>query len=233
MRLDWKFIAEAFPDIASHIPTTIVIVLGALLIAIPFALIFALILNKKVAVLSAIVQVYMSLIYGTPTILQIYLMYNRGPVLIQSFFNSIGADVDVYSWNPIIYACIIVSFSSTVYLTDAFRSAIASLDKGQLEAAHSVGMTSVQAYRRIVLPQAFTVAVPIIGNTVVNAIKSSSLAFALDVLEITGQAQALAFKYFRFIEAYLIIFCIYIILVGLVQLCFKKLEKKAMRYAAV
>lgn len=230
MRIDTVFIQSAFPVIIRYVPVTIRIVLGAMAIAIPFGFIFAIILDKKVKILSQIVKVYMSLIRGTPTLLQIYLMYNRGPMLIKRFLLSLGFDVDVYSWNPIIYACVIVSFSSTVYLTEAFRSAIKSLEKGQLEAAYSVGMTQWDAYRRILLPQAFAVSIPIVGNTIVNAIKSSSLAFALDVIEITGAAQALSFKYLRFFESYIILFVIYLVLVGLVEIMFRVMEAKMFRF---
>lgn len=230
MKLDWEFMWESFPDILSYLPVTLKIACGALLVAFPFALLFAFILLKKVPVLYRIVQMYLSLLRGTPIILQIFVIYNLTPSLLQYYFNSAGLDIDVFSLDNCWYAYLALSLSATAFLTEAFRSAISTIDKGQLEAAYMVGLSGPAAYKRIILPQALGVALPIIGNTIVDTIKATSLAFAMSVTEVTGRAKILGGMSLNYFEAYLDIFFVYIILICTVEFGLKWLEKHIVRY---
>ncbi len=231
--IDVEYIKKTFPDIATYIPVTFQLVIGALLLAIPFAILFSLVLNKKVPVLTQLVQVYISFIRGTPLILQIYILYNRGPEILQGIVKKMGLGWNVYELNTIWYGYFILSLTATVSLTDAFRTAFAAVDKGQIEASYSVGLTPFQAYRRIIFPQAIAVAIPIICNTVVSVIKGSSLAFAMAVTEITGRAKILGSSTMKYLEAYLEIFVIYLILIVLIEFLFRTLERKITAYKTV
>lgn len=231
MKLNWDFMWESFPDILSYLPVTLRLTAGALLIAVPFACLFTFILLKEVKVIRRIVQAYLSLIRGTPMILQIFVIYNMTPSLLQAYFNSAGKDINVFekidnSW----YAYLALSLMATAFLTEAFRSAIKTVDKGQLEAAYTVGMSGFSAYKRIVLPQALGVALPVVSNTIVDTIKATSLAFAMAVTEVTGRAKILGGMSLNYFEAYLDIFLVYIILVCTVELILKLIEKRLIRY---
>lgn len=230
MRLNFQFMLQAFPDILSYLPVTVQLTVGALAIAFPFAFIFALVLIKKVPVVTGIVKVYVSIIRGTPIILQIFIIYNLMPSVLNVYFTATGADVNIFGIDNKYYAYLALSLSATAFLTEAFRAAIAGIDKGQLEAAYMVGMNGVSAYKRIVLPQALGVALPIIYNTVADTIKATSLAFAMSVTEVTGRAKILGGQSLNYFEAYLDIFLVYIIFIGIVEYLLKKLESKVKKY---
>ena len=101
-------------------------------------------------------QVYVSFVRGTPIIIQIFIVYSSVPLLLSSLFTKFNIGMNVYDVNPIWYAFIVFSFNTTAVLIEVFRSALGTVNKGQLEAAQSVGLTNVQAYRRIIIPQAWS-----------------------------------------------------------------------------
>jgi putative amino-acid transport system permease protein len=94
-------------------------------------------------------------------------------------------------------------------MAEIIRASITSVDKGQMEASLSVGMTQWQGMRRIVFPQAARVAVPSLGNTFIDLVKGSSLAFIMGVAEILAKAQMSAAANYRFFESYLVVALIY------------------------
>lgn len=230
MKLNLDFMQKAFPDILSYLPVTLKLTAGALLIAVPFSCLFAFILIKKIPVVKRAVQVYLSLLRGTPIILQIFVIYNIMPSLLQQCFHAAGRDINIFELDNIWYAYLALSLSATAFLTEAFRSAIGTVDKGQLEAAYTVGMNGFTAYKRIILPQALGVALPIVSNIIVDTMKATSLAFAMSVTEVTGRAKILGGMSLNYFEAYLDIFFVYIILVCVVEVLLKRLEKRLSRY---
>ncbi|MCH4190789.1 MAG: amino acid ABC transporter permease [Butyrivibrio sp.] len=230
MGLDYEFMWKAFPDILSYLPVTLKLTAGALILSVPFALLFAMIQIRKVPLLRKIVSIYLSLIRGTPIILQIFVIYNLMPYLLQKYADARGMNLNIYDLNGMWYAYIALSLSATAFLTEAFRASIETVDKGQFEAACMVGMSRGQAYRRIIFPQAAGVAMPVITNVVVDTIKATSLAFAMAVTEVTGRAKILGGENLRYFEAYLDIFLVYVIVIGITEILLKKLEKYCVRY---
>src|SRR5699024_9228383 len=118
----------------------------------------------------------------------------------------------------------------TALLIEVFRSALSAVDKGQLEAAHSVGMNNFQAYMRIIIPQALVVALPNICTTTVNLIKATSLGYAMSLPEITLRAKVAANVGYNYVEAYIDIFLVYLILCTAVEYLFIWYEKRLSRY---
>ncbi|GIQ65256.1 hypothetical protein PACILC2_38240 [Paenibacillus cisolokensis] len=110
-------------------------------------------------------------------------------------------------------------------MAEIFRAAFISVDKGQMEACITGGMTKVQAYRRIILPQAARNALPATGNIFISLIKETSLAFTLGVVEIFAEAKMQAAESFRFFEAYLAVALIYWGLIIVYSYLQKLLEK--------
>ena len=112
-------------------------------------------------------------------------------------------------------------------LIEIFRSSLITVSKGQLEAAQSVGLTNVQAYRRIIIPQALVVALPNICTATVNLIKkATSLGYAMSLPEITLKAKVAANVGYNYVEAYIDIFLVYLIICSLTEYGFKLFEKK-------
>jgi hypothetical protein len=170
--------------------------------------------------------VYLAFIRATPPILLILFFYSLFPSLLNQIFKSLGSQVDVFKFNPLYYAFIIYSLMTTGSLSEILRSAILTVDKGQLEAAQAIGLTNFQAYRRIVFPQALRSALPNLANLVINLVKGTSLVFVMTVKDITALAKIEASHSYQYSESYLVIFVIYLIICGLIQWMFRGLEKR-------
>lgn len=107
-----------------------------------------------------------------------------------------------------------------------FRGGLKAIDKGQHEAAQTVGMTEFQAYRRIILPQVVEHCLPVFCNQVTGLVKMSSLAFAFGVPEITALAKNNASRNLGYVEAYFVIAIFYIVINLGIELLFKLIEKR-------
>jgi L-cystine transport system permease protein len=105
-----------------------------------------------------------------------------------------------------------------------------TINKGQLEAGYTSGLTGFQTYKRIILPQAFVAALPNLCNATVGLIKNTSLAFMMTVKDITAVAKIEASYGYNYIESYLDIFVIYIIICSIVQYLFKLWERRVSVY---
>ncbi|MET3320735.1 UNVERIFIED_ORG: L-cystine transport system permease protein [Peribacillus simplex] len=231
--LDYKFLVETFFVALSGVPTALFITIVALLVALPLGFLLALTRINQIPVLDRVAQIYVSFVRGTPVIIQIFIIYSSVPLLLASIFEKYNIEMNVYDVNPIWYAFIVFSLNTTAILIEVFRSAINTVSKGQLEAAYSVGLTNVQAFRRIIIPQTLVVALPNICTATVNLIKATSLGYALSLQEITLRAKVAANVGYNYVEAYIDIFLVYLILCSLVEYLFKLYEKRLSRYRAV
>ncbi|WP_434778165.1 amino acid ABC transporter permease [Neisseria sp. Ec49-e6-T10] len=197
---DVHYMISAIPAIAKGIPISLAIALIAFIFGSIIGLGVALLRVYKVPVASKLAIVYVSFMRGTPLLVQIFLAYYGVPLVFRIF------DATEYiSDIPAIYF-IYVSFSLNVgaYLSETIRSAIQSVPKGQMEAAYSIGMTTPQALRKIIFPQALVNALPNIGNQFIMLLKDTSLAFVASVPEIIGQAKIVAARTSQFFEVYIV-----------------------------
>ncbi|MDS9471087.1 amino acid ABC transporter permease [Sporosarcina pasteurii] len=228
--LNYKFLWETFFVALSGVPITLLVTAVALVIALPAGFLLALSRINKIPILYRLAQVYVSFVRGTPIIIQIFIVYSSVPLLLDMFFEKYSMGIHVYDVNPIWYAFIVFTFNTTAILIEVFRSAINTVDKGQLEAAQSVGLTNFQAYRRIIIPQTLVVSMPNICTATVNLIKATSLGYAMSLQEITLKAKVAANVGYNYVEAYLDIFLVYLILCSVVEYGFKWYEKRLSRY---
>ncbi|QUG43794.1 amino acid ABC transporter permease [Psychrobacillus sp. INOP01] len=231
--MNYTFLIDTFFIALSGVPITLLVTIVALLIALPLGFLLALTRINQIPVLNRFSQIYVSFVRGTPIIIQIFIVYASVPLILSLFFERYNININVYDINPIWYAFIVFSFSTTAILIEVFRSALSTVNKGQLEAAQSVGLSNFQAYRRIVIPQALVVALPNICTATVNLIKATSLGYAMSLQEITLKAKVAANVGYNYVEAYIDIFLVYIILCSLVEYGFKLYEKRLRRYKYV
>jgi L-cystine transport system permease protein len=215
------------------IPTTMRITIMALLIATPIGFYMALARIQHIKFARQIVTLYISFIRGTPIVLQILIVYSLLPSLLNSFIKNIGWDVNIFDINPIIYAYIVFSLNTIASLSEVFRSALLTVNKGQLEAGLSIGLSRAQTYIRIIIPQALVVALPNICNVTINLIKGTSLAFIMTVKDITAIAKVEAAYGYNYIEAYIDVFLVYLIVCAITQMVFKYLENHFGAYRAL
>ena len=224
--MDLNYIVNTFLVTLKGIPVTLIIMVVAILLSFIPALLLALGQIYKVRGARTFSVVYLAFIRATPPILLILFFYSLFPSLLNQIFKSLGSQVDVFMFNPLYYAFIIYSLMTTGSLSEILRSAILTVDKGQLEAAQAIGLTNFQAYRRIVFPQALRSALPNLANLVINLVKGTSLVFVMTVKDITALAKIEASHSYQYSESYLVIFVIYLIICGLIQWIFRGLEKR-------
>lgn len=226
MQLDFSYLIRTFWLCVKAVPVTLEITIVSLLLAIIPALFIALARIYHVKVIEQFCRIFVSFIRGTPIVLQILIVYSIMPSLLNSFVKSAGWSFNVFEMNPVIYAFVVFGINSSASLSEVFRSAISSVNRGQLEAALSIGETHFQAFRRVVLPQAAVSALPNLCSTTVILIKNTSLAFMMTVREITGVAKIEAAYGYNYVESYIDIFIIYIAVCLLVELIFRKIERR-------
>ncbi|GIN98742.1 cystine transporter permease [Siminovitchia terrae] len=166
--------------------------------------------NKKI--LSWIANLYIGVIRGTPLIVQImWLYFGITQVVVLSAF-----------WA----GAIALAIHSGAYIAEIFRGAIQSIDKGQMEAAESLGMTRKQAMRRIIFPQAFKRSIPSLGNQFIIGLKDSSLVAFIGITEIFNLSMSQAAATFRQLEFYTIAGIYYLVLIVIFTLITNKIEKR-------
>ena len=226
MAFDFSYLIKTFWLCVKAIPVTLEITIVSLLLAFIPALLIALVRIHHIKVLDGLCRIFVSFIRGTPIVLQILIVYSIMPSLLNSFVKSAGWSFNVFEMNPVIYAFVVFGINSTATLSEVFRSAISSVDRGQVEAALSIGETSFQAFRRVVFPQAVKSALPNLCTTTVILIKNTSLAFMMTVREITAVAKIEAAYGYNYVESYIDIFAIYIIVCLAVEFLFRKIEKR-------
>jgi glutamine transport system permease protein len=143
---------------------------------------------------------YINFFRGTPLFVQILLIhFGIMPIFMKPV-------------NPIISAIVALSLNSAAYIAEIFRAGIQSIDKGQMEAARSLGMTHNQAMRKVILPQAFKRMLPPLGNEFIVLLKESSIAAIIAAPELLYWGRAAQGQYFRVWEPYLTVAFIYLIL---------------------
>lgn len=164
-----------------------------------------------------IARFYVSIIRGTPPLVQIFIIYYG--------LSDYGLQL-----SPIPASCIALSINIAAYIAEAFRGALQSVPKGQAEAAVASGMTEGQAMRRIIIPQAIRYAIPPIGNTFVGMLKETSLVSAIAVTELMRAAQLLISQYYVYMPFYIAIALMYWIMSTLFTFILGKVEKRLSVY---
>ena len=231
MTLKTKFMKEAFISSLGGIPTTLELTFITLLVSIPIAFFMARSKIERKKVSSRIVTAYVSIIRGTPVVLQILFLYSLLPSALNYLIKEVlHLNFNIFKVNPILYAFIVFILNNTAVLSEVFRSALMTVNHGQMEAALSIGLNKRQAYIRIILPQALVAALPNICNSTISLLKSTSLAFMMSVQDITAIAKMKAAYGYNYIEAYLVIAFIYIIVCTIVQLLFDLIEARLSSY---
>lgn len=220
-----KLMWSRIPKLVEKIPITLELAGLAFLVSIVIGLLIAVIRYKKVKILSPIATAFLSLMRGTPMLIQLYVAYYGIPAILR-IFNSWGADIDVNIIPKMVYAFVALGLYQAAFTSETFRAALESVDKGEIEAATAMGMTYPQVLRRIIVPEALENAVPGICNSVIGLVKGTSLASTCGIIEITYQNQILAGRDYRYLEGYVALAIIYWIITVILEKIFKIIERK-------
>lgn len=223
--LNTDFMIQVAKATVKGVPVTLEIVIVSLILALPISFGFALLRLYKIKIGNEFVKLYVSFIRGTPIIAQILIVYSAFPSLLASIIGK-----DAFAINPINYAYIVFTINAVASLTETFRSALQTVDRGQYEAGMMVGMNSIQTFVRIILPQALVSAIPNMANITLGLVKNSALAFIMSVKDITAIAKTEAAFNYSFFEAYLVLWVYYLVISYTAELIFKTLELYFGRY---
>lgn len=230
MKLDPVFIWTALLQILGAIPITLSITAVSVLAGFGIGTLVALIRIFRTPVLYPLAVSYVTFIRGTPMLTHLLLIYFGLPVLIDSLAVLFGWGFRSLSIPMIGFAYISFSITAGAYMSEVIRSGLLAVDRGQLEAAQSVGMTLPQAMRRIIFPQALAASLPNLANSVIGMLHGSTLAFTVSVVDINAKAQIVASTNWKFFEAYLAAAIIYWGLTILIERVAALVEKRINLY---
>jgi cystine transport system permease protein len=219
-RSAWKLIADnLWPLARAAITVTIPLTIISFILGLVIALGVALARLSKNPVVSNIARFYISLIRGTPLLVQLFIVFFALP--------EFGIRIDPFP-------AAIIAFSLNVggYAAEIIRSSIQSIPKGQWEAAETIGFNYVGALRRIILPQATRVAVPPLSNTLISLVKDTSLASTILVTELFRTAQNVAAPTFEFFALYGTAAVYYWVICLVLSFGQSRLERRLERYVA-
>ncbi len=192
----WELFLRSLPLLQQAVVMTIALGLGAFILGSLLGMAIALLRISKLRLFRTLAFAYVSIFRGTPLLVQILLIYfglpHYGIVL-----------------SPIPSALLALTLFSAAYLSEIFRAGISSVDSGQWEAAESMSLGYWTCLRRIILPQAFRIALPPMGSRLIALIKDTSLASTITVMEMTRVAEQVGAATFRYMEMFLMIGAIY------------------------
>lgn len=223
---DFKQVLANMPELIRYLPITLELALLAMLMGLILGLILAIIKIKEIPVLKQISAFFVSIVRGTPVLVQLYIVYFGVPMFFKYMNRKYGTDFAVAEIPGFVYAVLALGLNSSAFSAEMIRSALLSVGKGQLEAANALGMTYGQALRRIIIPEAMTVALPTIGNSLISSIKGTSLAFTCAVVEITAQGKIIGGRNYRYFEVYCSLAIIYWLVTVVIEQLLKFAEKK-------
>lgn len=217
---DWKYVFEYLPRLLPFIPVTLEIWILCILCGIVIGVLFTIIRIKHIPVLTQIIRVLISIVRGLPAITQLFLFYYGLPQLL------LLIGIDITNVSGMVFVVLAYGLSQGASLSENLRASFASVGKGQLDAAYSIGMTGALAYRRVMIPQAMVVALPNFANICIGALKGTSLAFSVGVIELMTRAQQLSTNTMHYMESYVSLAIIYYGLYLILRIFFNRAEKK-------
>ncbi|MBP2640599.1 MAG: glnP 1 [Firmicutes bacterium] len=169
---------------------------------------------SKIWAVKMVATVYVDFIRGTPLLVQIFLMYFALPVVT-------GQRID-----PFVAAVTACSINSGAYIAEIFRGGIQSIDKGQMEAGRSLGMSWPQTMRYIILPQAFKRIIPPLGNEFIAMLKDSSLVSVIGFEELTRRGQLIIARTYGSFEIWMTVAFLYLIMTLTISRLVDYLERR-------
>lgn len=179
-----KAFFESFPVLLPFLPFTVGVLGCSLIFSLSFGLFFAWCKLRRNRVVRGLVGFYVQIIQGTPFIVLLFIMYFGIPKIFR-----VALGIDITGVNKAVYMVLTLSMFGSARMSEAMRSAYLAISKGQMEAAHSCGLSTVQGFLHIVMPQALYIALPNLGNLIVSNLLETSVGFSIGVIDLVGNAQ--------------------------------------------
>ncbi|HWO97137.1 MAG TPA: amino acid ABC transporter permease [Bacillus sp. (in: firmicutes)] len=209
--LDFSLVSDFVPFMLKATIVTLELSVVSIIVGLVLGLFIALMKISNIKPLEWIADFYIWIIRGTPMLVQLFLVYFGLP--------QIGIEL-----SPFVSSVIALGMNAAAYIAEIYRGGIMSIPKGQIEAAQSLGMRYTGIMKLIVLPQAFRVSVPALGNQAVMMLKDSSLASLVTVSELMMVSQRYASTNYAFIEFYIAAAVLYLVLTTIFTFILNKIE---------
>ena len=209
----FDFLPKYYTTYIDATVTTLKVSLIALLIGLLLGIVICLAKISTIKVLNVLATIYVEVIRNTPILVQIMIIYFALPEVGISFTSFMSA-------------IIALSINSGAYVSEIFRSGILAIDKGQMEAGRSLGLSYFQTMKFIILPQALKNSLPALGNEFISLVKESSIVYFVGVADIMFAANTVKNATYETFGPYLIAAAIYFIITSVLSFLVKRLEKK-------
>ncbi len=227
---DPAYVFKHFGFVLQGLPITIGVSLAAIFFATILALLGAVARLSNNSIAQGISGFYVSIIRGTPLLIQIYIIYlglpQIGQTLVEKGFPQVG---NLFILTALQSGILALSLNYGAYMTEIFRAGIQSISGGQREAAESIGMNRMQILRRVILPQAVRVIIPDIANQFIAMQKDSALVSYMGIWEMTYRANRFARQDSKFMEMFIVAAILYWLLT-IVSSWLEGLLEKRMRH---
>lgn len=199
---------------------TLGMTLGAAILGILFGLVLGMGRISRNRLAASLSSLYVTVIRGTPMLLQIFFLFFGIPQIYQAITGS-SLTID-----PIITGIIALGLNSAAYVAEIVRAGIQSIDKGQMEAARSLGLSYRQAMRHVILPQAFRRIIPPLANEFIVLLKDSSLVSAIGASELMYRSKLMGAKYYAYVPFLVGAAAVYLVLTIIFSQLVSRLERR-------
>lgn len=228
--LDGEYFWAALQAVLPYVKVTLGLTLASVVLGAILGLICCLVEIRKVPVLSQLARLYVLVCRSLPNMVLLYLVYYGVPLVLMALAQKGHVVFHVEKVTALQIAVVGLTLHTGSYLTEIFRAALQSIPEGQLEAAQSIGMTWLQAYRRVILPQAAVFALPLFANQFLSTMKSTSIVFVITVIELFGAAKLFCEDNSQYFEAYMAVACLYWAMGIIFEFLFDRLEYRLSRF---
>ncbi len=230
-KIDWAATAHylLWPTILAGLVNTVVMSVAAMALGIVLGVAAAIARTSGNPVLRAVSIGYAWLFRGTPVILQLLLWFNLGLIFPVIGIPGLWSARAVTVMTPFVAALLGLGINEGAYVSEIVRAGLLSVDRGQYEAAQSIGMRGGLALRRIILPQAMRVVVPPLGNQFIGMIKTTSLASVIEYAELLHNAENIYYANAKVMELLFVAAFWYLVVVTALSLGQSRLERRFAR----
>ncbi len=230
MNFSLDFIIDTSRYVIEAIPMTLFLTFFPVTAGLILGFLIALLKIKELPVISQLITVYNSFFRSIPLVVLLFLVYYGLPKVINAALYDGYRTVSVKNINSTLVAVITLTLYASSFLCEIVRGALSSVDMKQREAATALGMTPLQTYTRIIIPQAVVVALPNYFNFVLALLKGTAVVFTISVVDIMSAAKLQAEYGYRYVEAYVLVGVFYIVFSIVFSRLFLLVEKNAKRH---
>jgi amine acid ABC transporter, permease protein, 3-TM region, His/Glu/Gln/Arg/opine family len=233
-QIEWSYVGEflTVPAIMTGLVNTIVMAILAMVVGIVLGVVFAIMRLSDNPVLSYTALGYIWLFRAVPALLQLLLWFNLALIFPTMGIPGLFSVPTVEVMTPFVAALLGLGIQQGAFTAEVVRAGLLSVDRGQYEAAQTLGMTRLKMLRRIIMPQAMRVIIPPVGNEFIGMVKLTSLASVIQFAEILHSAQNIYYANSRVIELLIVAAFWYLIVVTALSLIQGRIEKYFSKGAA-